>query len=272
MSQTKVYILDLGVLECDEVWLASAPNPGTLGNPNPPANWLTIPTFAVLVEHPEMGRVLFDCGCSPQWKSRWPEGLQGVFPWTREVPLVEKLKELNLTPNDIDALILSHLHMDHAGNIDLFKGTKAGQNVYVHKKELEYAFYVTHIGPDPNVGAYVKADFSDIPGIVYKPVLEDGELSKGLEVVALPGHTPGVMGMVVHLEKEGTLIFTSDGIYSSKNYGPPANIPGLIYDSLGFVNTVEKVSRLKKQYNAKVIFGHDPEQFNALKLSPEFYE
>jgi RNase P/RNase MRP subunit p30 len=50
------------------------------------------------------------------------------------------------------------------------------------------------------------------------------------------------------------------------------NIPGLIYDSLGFVDTVEKVRKLQRKYNAKIIFGHDAKQFSELKLAPEFYE
>jgi len=57
------------------------------------------------------------------------------------------------------------------------------------------------------------------------------------------------------------------------NYGPPVNTPGLVYDSLGFINSVEKVRKLQKKYNAKVVFGHDYEQFwSETKLSPDFYE
>jgi len=272
VSGIRFYILDLGIIECDEVWLVTAPRPGTVENKTPPANWVALPTYAVLVEHPTLGRVLYDCGCSPEWRTRWPKSLQSVFPWTKEVALKDRLAELGLKPDDIDLLVVSHLHMDHAGNIDLFSGTKAGRNVIVSKPEAMYAFYVTNIGPDPNVGAYVKADFSNIPGIVYQPVAQDMEIAKGLELFIQPGHTPGVLGMIVHTENTGTVIFTSDGIYSSKNYGPPPNVPGLCYDSQGFISNVEKVRLLQRKYNAQVFFGHDPAQYEGLRKAPQFYD
>lgn len=38
--------------------------------------------------------------------------------------LVSDLKKLNITPEDIDILILTHSHWDHIGNNDLFTNTK----------------------------------------------------------------------------------------------------------------------------------------------------
>lgn len=272
MSRIKFYIIDLGVLGADEVWMVTAPVPGTLDNKYPKPNWLNVPSYAVLVEHPKIGRILYDTGCSPQWKTRWPAGLQGIFPWIREASLVDRLAEIDLKPSDIDYLICSHLHLDHAGNIDLFSGTECGRRVIASKQELMYAFYVCGIGPDPNVGAYVKADFADIPGISYAPVDRDQELASGIELFLQPGHTPGVLGMVVHTKNTGSVIFTSDGIYSSKNYGPPPNVPGLCYDSIGFMDTVTKVRIMQKKYDAQLFFGHDPVQYSALKIAPEFYD
>ena len=42
------------------------------------------------------------------------------------------LKPLNLHPDQIDAVLLSHLHYDHVGNIDCFKNAK----VYVQGQSL----------------------------------------------------------------------------------------------------------------------------------------
>ena len=38
--------------------------------------------------------------------------------------LLQNLKELNLTPEDIDIILLTHTHWDHNGNIDLFPNAR----------------------------------------------------------------------------------------------------------------------------------------------------
>ena len=103
-------------------------------------------------------------------------------------------------------------------------------------------------------------------------VEEDFEIAKGVEIVNLPGHTPGLLGVVVHLENEGTLIFPQDCVYSSEIYGPPAKASGLLYDSLSFFKSIEKVRDLEKKYNGKVFFAHDEEFFKTIKLAPKYYE
>ena len=40
-----------------------------------------------------------------------------------------------------------------------------------------------------------------------------------MELLHLPGHTPGTMGMVVRTETFGTAVFPSDAVYNALNYG-----------------------------------------------------
>lgn len=68
------------------------------------------------------------------------------------------------------------------------------------------------------------------------------------------------------------MIFPSDAVYTAKNYGPPAIAPGIVYDSLGFQKSVEKLRRLQRKYNARIIFPHDLAQFETLEKCPTFYK
>jgi hypothetical protein len=77
---------------------------------------------------------------------------------------------------------------------------------------------------------------------------------------------------VVHLANSGTIIFPSDALGMQKNFEEPPVLPVGIYDSLGFYRTVEKVRKLQRRYDAKLIHPHDPEQFNTLKTSPAYYD
>lgn len=266
----KVYILDNGFLECDQNWMVAMSVLGTRDTPNPRINWIKIPVFAVLIDHPD-GKILYDTGCHPEaMKGYWPAGLQAVFPYyyDERQTLVNQLALADTKPEDINTVVLSHMHLDHAGNLNLFPHA----DVYVHKKDFEFGQTLVHISPSPqDHGAYIKADM-EVPVKRFHLVEKDQELAKGVTMIMLPGHTPGVIGLAVDLEHDGSLIFPQDAIYTRANYGPPAKASGIVYDSLAFFESIEKVRELAKQRDARVIFSHDLEFFQTLKLAPEYYD
>lgn len=266
----KAYVLDNGWLECDANWMVGNSTLATLQQKACQHKWIKIPVYAVLIDHPD-GKILYDLGCHPDaMKGYWPAGLVSVFPYYRNdnQDFVKQLALTGTKPADVKTLVMSHLHLDHAGNMHLFEHA----DVYVHRKDFEYGQTLIHLSPNPaNHGAYVKADL-EVPVKQYHLVDEDFELVPGVEVITLPGHTPGILGIIVHLEKEGTLIFPQDALYTRENYGPPAKASGIVYDSLAFFNSVEKVRRYAKKYNAKVMFSHDMDFFETMKLAPGYYE
>jgi len=133
------------------------------------------------------------------------------------------------------------------------------------------ALVSTHRSPDPaDWGAYIRSDL-EIP-CHFQLVQEDLELWDGVELVTLEGHTPGILGLLVRLKNSGSIIFPSDAIYTAMNYGPPPKPPGIIYDTLGFFRTIEKVRRLVKLHQAQVFFPHDPKQYPSLRKAPEYYD
>ncbi|MFX8389431.1 N-acyl homoserine lactonase family protein, partial [Acinetobacter baumannii] len=87
-------------------------------------------------------------------------------------------------------------------------------------------------------------------------------LAEGIKVLNFgSGHAWGMLGLHVELPETGGIILASDAIYTAESYGPPIKPPGIIYDSLGYMNTVEKIRRIAKETNSQVWFGHDSEQF-----------
>jgi N-acyl homoserine lactone hydrolase len=125
--------------------------------------------------------------------------------------------------------------------------------------------------PNPvDHGAYVKADL-DIPADKLHFVDRDIRLSDGIELISLPGHTPGILGLIVHLKDEGTLIFPSDALYTRENYGPPTKMSGIVYDSVAFRDSIERIRALQKKYDAKIMFSHDLPVFKSFKIAPEYY-
>jgi glyoxylase-like metal-dependent hydrolase (beta-lactamase superfamily II) len=242
---------------------------GTLENKTPPVKWTSIPVYCVFIDSPN-GKILYDTGPHPNaMNGYWPQNLRSIFPYfySDKQLLVKQLELIGTSPEEIKTVILSHLHLDHAGNSHLFRHAE----VYVHRKDYEYGRHLVDSSSNPaDHGAYVKADL-DIPA--NKLHLIDGEtrLADGIELISLPGHTPGILGLVVHLDKEGTLIFPSDALYTRENYGPPTKMSGIVYDSIAFRESIEKIRDLEKRHNAKIMFSHDMPLFKTLKLAPKYY-
>jgi glyoxylase-like metal-dependent hydrolase (beta-lactamase superfamily II) len=103
--------------------------------------------------------------------------------------LLDALRANQIDPNEIRFVVLSHLHFDHVLNISLFKNA----SIFVAKSELEYARMVSNVEiEDPSI-----PDFWSFL-LIDKDVqlVEDSlELEPGIELVNLPGHTPGCLAM-----------------------------------------------------------------------------
>jgi glyoxylase-like metal-dependent hydrolase (beta-lactamase superfamily II) len=102
----------------------------------------------VLVETDE-GRILWDTSCPRDWEERWgrpPAGL--LSPTTTSATTSTSTRRLNQVASastQIDMVILSHLHFDHAGNANMFKGTNA--KLVCNEKERDFAFASTGCSP-----------------------------------------------------------------------------------------------------------------------------
>jgi glyoxylase-like metal-dependent hydrolase (beta-lactamase superfamily II) len=99
------------------------------------------------------------------------------------------LKQRRLTPADIDGVVLSHLHFDHAANWDLF----ANAEIVVHQNEVAYA----QATDDPCILRYPVAAL-----LAHKRLrLITGEtavLENGVQIFHVPGHTPGAIALVMN--------------------------------------------------------------------------
>lgn len=274
----KVYVMDNGRMTMDKNFMVSMHNPATIDDPNKPAQMIEFPIYTVLIDHPD-GKVLFDTACNPNGMGeggRWPEEIQKLLHFTAEVDgqdchLHSRLEEIGFDPRDIDYVVVSHLHLDHSGCLELF--TKA--KIIVHQNEFNAALnnYAQNRSADgfiwDDIDAWIK---NDLTWRVVQGDEGDLDLLDGIKVLNLgSGHSFGMLGLHIDLPDHGGLILASDAVYSSDNYGPPARLPATIYDSIGYMKTIEKIKTLSSRTDSKVWFGHDPEQFKTLIKSTDGY-
>lgn len=57
MNKPKLYVLDTGTMKMDKNYMIAMHNPASVDNPNPPAEFVEFPVYAVLIDHPE-GKIL----------------------------------------------------------------------------------------------------------------------------------------------------------------------------------------------------------------------
>ena len=234
-----------------------------------------IPCYCVLVQHPVLGNVLYDTGIDDGYQDRWPENLLEECPVRRFHRLRDRLGELGLCAADMDMLILSHMHFDHAGNLRMFCGTKAGKHVVIQDEEARHGFTLSNIHDCREIkyryDGYVRHEFNGLDGIAFDLVRGDVKLADDLELIHLPGHTPGTMGLVVRTERFGTAVFPSDAVYNAINYGPPAVLPGMCAKPDEFRDSMEKCRELAVREKGVVFFSHDMVRYQDYKKSPQWY-
>ncbi len=152
----------------------------------------------------------------------------------------EGLRPLKLKPGDIDLVILTHLHWDHAANASKF--TKA--RFVIQKTELDFAK-----NPHPVVAsAYDLNSFKDLD---FEVVDGDKEILKGVKVLFTPGHTPGVQSVAIETSK-GQAIITGF-CCTSANFEPPIELkargiqiitPGIHTNTLQAYDSVIRVKQI----------------------------
>jgi len=272
---SKLYVMDNGSMQMDKNWMLAMHNPATVKNPHTPTEFVEFPIYTVLIDHPE-GKILFDTACNPESmgpQGRWTEATQQMFPYsaTEECYLPNRLEQLGVDPKEIKFVVASHLHLDHAGCLELFTNA----TVIVHEDELNGT--LQSYARNQKEGAYIWADIdawikNDLHWKTIKRNEDTIKLAEGINVLNFgSGHAWGMLGLHVHLPETGGIILASDTIYTAESYGPPVKPPGIIYDSLGYANTVERIRRLAYETNSQVWFGHDANQFQQFRKSTEGY-
>jgi glyoxylase-like metal-dependent hydrolase (beta-lactamase superfamily II) len=104
--------------------------------------------------------------------------------------IIEKIKKLGVQPENIDAVLITHLHGDHFGSLQI-NGTAAfpKAKVYLSAKELEY-FTKTNV----NRGAVAALAPYSSRTVIFEPTELGQKLSEilpGISPIAAYGHTPG---------------------------------------------------------------------------------
>ncbi|ELY37326.1 N-acyl homoserine lactonase family protein [Natronorubrum tibetense] len=234
---------------------------GTTDEPNPETVMGDGPVYNLVIDHPE-ATILWDTGSHPEADSgHWPPELYAAFEHTGLRPLEDDLADAGYALDDIDCVIQTHLHLDHAGGLYAFEETDTP--VYVHEEELKFAYYSAKT--DAGDGAYVAGDFDR--DLNWEIVHGNREyFVEDLEFVHLPGHTPGLLGVQLELEDTGTVVLAGDQAYTRANYHDEQPMGGqLLWSKRHWLESLRTVKALERRHDATVICGHDGDDLETLE-------
>jgi glyoxylase-like metal-dependent hydrolase (beta-lactamase superfamily II) len=128
--------------------------------------------------------------------------------------LISGLSKIKIKPENIDAVLLTHLHYDHVGNIDLFKNAKtyaSEQEIDNFKRQPFGAVLNEHFIEKIVEGKSVTKptyEYIKVGNIRIYPI-RNLEL-KFIKIIKVPGHTRGSLAFFMPKEK---ILFSGDTLF-----------------------------------------------------------
>ena len=137
--------------------------------------------------------------------------------------LDQRLSALGIEPKEIGVVLLTHLHVDHAGgSLDLANKKSLFPQARIFISEAEIEFWRV---PNPDVSELREVPSELIDLTIHRahdvleflanqiePFAPDQELLPGVHSVALPGHTPGQSGYLFQ-SKDSRFLVAGDAMH-----------------------------------------------------------
>jgi N-acyl homoserine lactone hydrolase len=165
----------------------------------------------------------------------WDTGyLPGSNPNASKVSLGEQLASMNVRPEQVKFVGISHFHADHTGQL----ATVPGATLLIGGGKVE-------------------------PQAADKDVFGDGTVM----VLRTPGHTPGHQSLLVRLKDKGPVVLVGDAAHFHENY-QNNGVPGFNFDRAQTIASMERIKEIEKNLKATVIIQHDPRDIGKLPTFP----
>lgn len=148
--------------------------------------------------------------------------------------LADNLAAAGITADEIDTVLMTHLHPDHVGALMTSAGEKAFKNAKLVCSEADWSF-----AHNDDIRAAAPKEFQGMIDLVrgfvapYQDQLEvfsgEKELIGGITSIPLPGHTPGHSGFAIHSDTESLLIWGDVIHFSTLQFAHPDW--GVVFDT-----------------------------------------
>jgi glyoxylase-like metal-dependent hydrolase (beta-lactamase superfamily II) len=178
-----------------------------------------------------------------------------------KVSLVDLLAKLELKPDQIKYVGISHYHGDHIGQVASFpKSTlligKGDWDVLLDPK-------LNSASNPANFANWISGSGKVEPVPVDKDVFGDGTVV----MINTPGHTPGHHSLLVKLKDKGYVLLTGDLAHFHENYASDG-VPSFNTDRAATIASLDRFKKIAANLKATVIIQHDERDVGKLPAFP----
>lgn len=232
---------------------------------------VVVPTVAYLIEHPAAGPILVDTGLHPSIADG--PAARFVKELDLKAPVTEQVADRGVDPDDIRHVLMTHLHVDHAGALRDFPG----RTVLVAKDEWEAAH------EDGLLHGYHRPQFDrtdvDFRLLDFQDGDGDGDGAEphagfdrtldlfgdgSVRLLYTPGHTRGHFSLLLRLEADRLALLAIDAAYTLGTI-TGGQEPWRVADHPLFRHSLAQVRAFVNAHpDALVIPGHDMGAWSAL--------
>ncbi len=166
----------------------------------------------------------------------------------------QALRGLGVDPHAVRDVVITHLHYDHAGNLDKFPASR------FHLQEAEVAFATGPCMCEPFLRhAYDVEDVVQLVRQVHAGRVAfhrgDAQLRPGISLHRIGGHTDGLQVVRVHTAR-GWVVLASDATHYQENFKRRSPFP-IVYHVGDMLRGYDRLRELADS-DAHIIPGHDP--------------
>jgi glyoxylase-like metal-dependent hydrolase (beta-lactamase superfamily II) len=191
--------------------------------------------------------------------TKWDAKNRGIYAIQDGDPLIDSLANHGVQPSDVDLVINTHLHFDHAGGNTHFENGRAvptfpRARYVVQRAELAHAATPS----ERDRASYFPENWQPISEAALWDLTEgDQQILPGISVARIPGHNNDIQAVLLTGGGK-TLAFVAD-LLPTRHHIP---LPWIMAYDLYPMQTLETkrgwLSRMVRE-NWMVVFGHDPE-------------
>lgn len=254
-ADVKLYVFDCGRISFDDVSMFS------LSNEETDVRQLFVPCY--LIEH-AAGRLLWDAGLPLDIVGQGKvEVRPGAAMWYDD-SLLDQMAAMGLAPSDVDFAAFSHMHYDHVGAANAFKGS----TILIQESEYVAAFERADDNAFFNPTLY--ADLNDAERVILNgdhDVFGDGSV----KIISAPGHTPGHQTLLLVLNNFGPLMLSGD-LYHFEASRALRRTPQFNTDAAETLKSMDKVEAIVAATGATFWIEHNQALADTLKMAPAYYD
>ena len=248
----QVHVLRMGHISMPQRWIKAGGSD----------DYARIPVLAFLVAGDDH-LTLIDTGCAPAVaddpRSAW--GRLGELyhaEVAREDLLDAQVRAAGHRLEDVTDVVLTHLHMDHVGGLQLLDRPR----IWLQRAEHRWG-----VSPDKHgSGGYFAHEYQ-LPDLDLHLLDGDAEVADGVRCFLTAGHTPGHQSVLVQTPA-GPVCVVGDAAYN-RALLHRRSAPALAWDVDRYMASLGHLATLEEFYGTRLLFSHDAEQEDALPPAHE---